>query len=216
MKKRRTSAKLIVACLITGLTVFAFASCQAMFTYSPVAFLQRDTASLSTEQKVERAKDVLVSGSAEEVTEAYEAVAAIVAAGDDSAETNLLAADLAFASSGISDFVSEVLEDPEAIFSSSTEDLTEIFESLDTDLISAGASYVQTASADEDADISDTQYVIAGAALVASAAEEAGGFDIFEDPPDEGEAGYEAYSDATEFFSEAGIEDIQDLFTFSF
>jgi len=201
-----------VAAALCGLLVFV--SCQAVFTYSPVTFLERDLANLSPGQQAERAESVLVSGSAEEIAEAYDAVVALIAAGDATAETGLLAADLAFAASGINDVVADLLSDPDLLTSATSDDISEILGALDLDLIDAGAAFVTSAAAVEGAEISDSQYIIAGAALMMSAAEDAGGFEIFETEPSSGDPGFDDFTAAMEFLSAAGIEDFGELLSF--
>ncbi len=200
-----------VGVALCGLLVLT--SCEAVFTYSPVAFLERDMASLPDERKLERAEEILVSGSTEEILDAYDEVVTIIAAGGDTAENNLLAAELAFAGSGVTEVFTGIVSDPTIIADAAPEDLEQLFNSLDVDLIEQGASYVQSASNDENAQISDTQYLIAGAALLASVAEQANGFDIIETPPSSGDPGYEDYQDAMSFLSAGGIDDLSDLFS---
>jgi len=203
-----------VAALCGGLLTLV--SCQAVFTYSPVAFLERDLSSLSDSQKIERASDALESGSTEEIRAAYDAVASIIAAGGAGATTDnmLLAADLAFAGSGLTDVITSVAQNPDLVTSATTEELTTLFESFDADLVTAGATYVQQASADTNATITPSQYQIAGAALLASAAEQSGsGFDIINSPPAEGDAGYQDYQDALSFLELGGLDDLTTLFS---
>ena len=212
MNMRIVTKTIILGAALCGLLVFV--SCQAVFTYSPVVFLERDLANLSDEQQVERAEDVLVSGDSQAIADAYTAIAAQIDAGDTTPELSLLAADLAFAASGINDVVANVLGDPEVLSSATAEDVETLLEDLDLSLIDAGADYVRSASEVEGAEISDTQYIIAGATLMMSAADEAGGFEIFETEPSEGDAGYDEFTEAMDFLSAAGIEDFSDLLTF--
>ena len=191
--------------------VLLLASCQAVFTYSPVEFLERDLAKLSDEQQLDRAEDVLVAGTTEEIIEAYDAVVALIDAGDVSSVTHLLAADLAFAASGIMDVVADVLADTEILSTATAEDIEALFASFDITYVESGAEYIQgvvdaAEAAGEEPDVSSTQYIIAGAVLFMSAVEQADGF--------ENAADYDEYDDALNFLAAAGIDDIEDLFSF--
>ena len=212
MNMRIATKTIYTGAALCGFLVFI--SCQAVFTYSPVVFMERSLANLSDEQQVERAEDVLVSGDAGAIADAYTAIAAQIEAGDATPELSLLAADLAFAASGINDVVANVLGDAELLSSATADDVETLLADLDLSMIDAGADYVRSASEVEGAVISDTQYIIAGATLMMSAAEEAGGFEIFETEPAVGDAGYDDFTDAMEFLSAAGIEDFSDLLTF--
>jgi hypothetical protein len=204
-----------IAIIVCGLA--ALSSCQAVFTYSPLAMLARDPDQLSDDQKVQWASDIINTGSVEELIDAYSEIKALAEAPGALPTTVLLAADLAFASSGIMDVVSDVLADPELISSTTPEELEAVFESLDIETIIEGAAFVQAASTieGEGAEISDTQYIIAGAALLLSAAEEAGDFSVIENPPEDGDAGYDTYQDAVALLAAGGIADLTDLFSFA-
>ena len=205
---KKTWRTLIIVCGLAALS-----ACQEVFTYSPVAFLERGPASLSSPQKIEHANDILVAGTNEQRSDAYADVVALIAAGDTSAETNMLAADLAFSASGLSNVIFQILQDPDIISSATAASFTSLFEALDTDLIAAGASHIRVAHADVDAVISDTQYVVAGAALLMSAVEKAGRFSVIDSPPVVGEAGYDEFQDAIDYLAIVGIDDPADLYT---
>ena len=157
-------------------TLLMLGSCQAIFTYSPLEFLQRDVTTLPAEQQVGRAENALASGDTEEMKGAYDAVAVLLAESPDDPELQLLAADLAFGASGVTEVFTSILQDPEALTESTPEDMLEILDTLDLDLISAGASHIESAVA-IGADVEDPQLILAGASLIASAAEDAGGFE---------------------------------------
>ena len=80
--------------------------------------------------------------------------------------------------------------------------------------IEAMAKAVAEGAAAEGAEISDSQYIIAGATLMMSAAEDAGGFEIFETEPSSGDPGFDDFTAAMEFLSAAGIEDFGELLSF--
>jgi hypothetical protein len=205
---KKTWRTLIIVCSLAALS-----ACQEVFTYSPVAFLERGAATLSTPQKIEHAMDILIAGTDEQRVDAYVDVAALIVAGDTSAETNLLAADLAFSASGLSDVIFQILQNPDIISSATAADFTSLFEALDANLIAVGAWHIRVAHADVDAVISETQYVVAGAALLMSAVEKAGRFSIIAWPPVIGEAGYDEFLDAIDYLAIAGIDDPADMYT---
>lgn len=192
--------------LCTAAIVLIGVSCQAIFTFSPFSFLQRDIADLPPEQQINWANDALASGDTTLMLEAYDAILALLAEGDDPA-LSLLAADLAFGGSGITDVFTGLLSDPENV---APDDLLALLDALDVDLISDGAAHIQDAE-DGGATVTDDQYVIAGAALLASAAEAAGGFDAL-DSLTPGDPGYDDYQDAQDFLDAGGAVDFLDLF----
>ncbi len=191
------------------ISTFVFSACQAVFTYSPLSFLQRDLAALPPAQQVTRATDALGSGDPSEMSEAYDIIVGMLESSDDPA-LDLLAADLAFGASGMTDVITSVLQDPESLSGGSTEDLTALLDTLDTDLIAEGVSHVQEAVA-EGGTVSDTQYIVAGAALLASAVEAAGSFEAIVDsvPTD---SWYQDVQDAEAFLAEGGAIDLLSLF----
>lgn len=186
-------------------------ACQAVFTYSPFSFLQRDLASLPPEQQVTRAQDALSTGDTDSIAAAYIAITDILEATDTpDPELSLLAADLAFAASGMTDVFTQVLQDPESLAGATSEDFTDTLESLDIELIAEGATHVKTAM-EADAEVSSTQYVIAGLARLASAVEQAGSFDdvVGPEPTD---AWYEDMQDAESFLTLSGAPALLEMF----
>ncbi|MAG14033.1 MAG: hypothetical protein CMN78_05500 [Spirochaetales bacterium] len=157
-------------------TLILLGSCQAVFTYSPLEFLQRDVTSLPPEQQVGRAEDALSSGDTVEMKEAYDAVSSLLEASPEDTELQLLAADLAFGASGVTEVFTSILQDPEALAESTPEDLVEILDTLDLDLIAEGTTLIESAVAAE-AEVAAPQLILASASIIASAADEAGGFE---------------------------------------
>ena len=165
-------------------------SCQAVFTYSPVEFLQRDVSTLPAEQQVGRAESALASGDIEDMKEAYDAVSILLEATPDDPELQLLAADLAFGASGVTEVFTNLLEDPDSLTASTPEDLVAILDTIDLGLIAEGTSHIESA-VENGADVQDSQLILASASLIASAAESAGGFEELStldanDPADQG------------------------------
>ncbi len=157
----------------TGLWFLAcivLSSCQAVFTFSPFSALQRDPDNLPPEQQVAWAENALASGDAASMTEAYALIADLLENDPDNPELNLLAVDLAIGGSGLAGLLSSI--DPEAGMSS----LDEALAGLNYTLLDAVDDHMAVVSAQGGA-ISSSQYVNAGAAIVASEANAAGGFD---------------------------------------
>jgi hypothetical protein len=200
--------KKIIGILLLGVLIL-FVSCQAVFTYSPVTFLQRDISTRPAAEQISRARDVLGSGDVEQMEEAYAIVEALLETSDDP-ELSLLAADLAFGASGMTEVFTSALQDLDTITEGSSEELEEVLEDLDTELIAEGADHIQTAI-DAGAEVSDTQYVIAGAALLTTAVELAGGFDEV-GALTEGDPGFEEFQDAEAYFTAGGATDLLDMF----
>ena len=92
-----------IAHFMTGALVFSvlivLIGCQAVFTFSPVSFLQRDPSKLSLDQKKTYAEDALASGDSDAMLAAYNAIKDD-ATGSTDGELNLLAAKLAMELSG--------------------------------------------------------------------------------------------------------------------
>jgi hypothetical protein len=195
------------------LTVIAsavlFTACQAVFTYSPFTFLQRDISNRPAEVQVSRAREALGSGDTAQMAEAYEIIEKLLETEDDP-ELSLLAADLAFGASGMTEVFTSALQDMDTITESTPEDLQEVLENLNVDLISEGAGHIQTA-VDAGAEVTDTQYIIAGAALFTSAVEKAGGFEQVGELV-EGDDGYEELQDAEEYIKAGGATDLLSMF----
>jgi hypothetical protein len=84
--------------------VVALGGCQAIFTYSPVAALQRPPSSLTAEQRVTYAENALASGDAATMKAAYDAIK------NDTGDTaQYLAAQLGFEASGVPSLLFDAL-----------------------------------------------------------------------------------------------------------
>ncbi len=201
MRKKAFLAILIVSVLLS--------SCQAVFTYSPFTFLQRDISTRPVEVQVSRAREALGTGDRDQMAEAYAVVEELLKTNNDP-ELSLLAADLAFGASGMTEVFTSALQDMEAISEGTPQDLEAVLETLDVELIAEGAAHVQSA-VDAGAEVTDTQYVIAGAALLSSAVEKAGGFEQVGNLT-EGDDGYEELKDAEEFLTAGGADELFDMF----
>lgn len=209
----RTSFSILafMTAMAAGLTA-GLTGCQAVFTYSPFTFLQRDFSDLSTEQKVTHAREVLETGETTEIAAAYEAVDALINPEDPDPELSVLAADLAFGASGVTEVLSGVLEDPEALVSGDPTELEALINELDLELVQEGAEHIRNAAADTEVGttIDDSQYALTGATMVMVAAEEAGGFENLADLSP-GDAGYDTYQDAEVFLELGNVSDLMGL-----
>jgi hypothetical protein len=131
------------ACLTGCACLLAFAGCEAIFTASPLSFLQRDPSKLSDEQKISWAEAALASGDEEAMADAYAAISDL-AAGSTDPELTHLAANLALELSGVTEIIDLVLDDLDAI----TEGTTSLnADFLDDILGSIDAAYVGDAAA---------------------------------------------------------------------
>ena len=102
----RRSASILA---VTGVALLALlAGCQAVFTYSPLSFLQRDPANLPPEQQVSWAEQALASGDPQAMAQAYELV-------KDDPDQAYLAASLAAELSGVTQALADAIADLENI-----------------------------------------------------------------------------------------------------
>lgn len=147
-----------------------FTSCQQIFTISAFSFVETDISTMTEEQQVSYAEDLLLSGTAttEELQAAYDAVFEQLPDdwGDADPEALVLAADLAIGASGVGGAVTDALE----VFTSdgepSAEDIEAIYSSIDTDNLSAAVDLIVAAEAIEGVTLSSEQYTNAAAAQV--------------------------------------------------
>ncbi len=174
------------------------ASCQQIFTFSPVSWAQRDPANLPDDQKVAYAEGVLSSGDTDAIAEAYEIINDLVSANPDDVELQLLAADLALGGSGIADAIENI--DIDTLGSGSIED---ILTGIDLDLVSASADHVIAAEALDPTAVSEEQYLNTGLILLAQAADEAGGFSALSTITSS-DAGWSTLVQADDFITKGG------------
>ncbi len=162
---------IMVAVLISAALILA--SCQQVFTSSVYTLLgySTDMSSMTDEQKVSYAQDLLSSGSAEDMQTAYDEIFAML--GDDLStadpELVLLAADLAVGASGLGDAVTDGLE----LLTSGSEDadaMASLIEGIDTDNLADAVTLMEAAEA-SGTDITEEQYANAAAAQLLVAAD---------------------------------------------
>jgi hypothetical protein len=148
------------------------AACEAVFTYSPVAFLQRDPANLPPSQKKTFAEDALASGDSEAILKAYDAIK-----GDagDSADPALqhLAAKLALELSGVTAMLSDIVGG-EVILAGTLDPpaVNAFLAGLDSRYTSEAGGFFDAANTNG-ADLSPTDYLLGGACLLFAAADSA-------------------------------------------
>ena len=184
-----------------GLVVLALASCEMMFTTSPLSFLQRDPANLSPEQQVVFARDALASGNRDQMKAAYELLK-----GSGDPQTRLLAADLALGASGLESGLAAALpdllaagDDQEAL-DEALEEFLGGFSASELTLMSEAATLL--ASAADDASPTPEQYLLAAVGLMAVAADEHGGVTGL-DAIGEGDPGHAEVEQAKSFLQAA-------------
>jgi hypothetical protein len=137
---RRVRARLR-ACLTGLLCLLAVSGCEALFTTSPLSFLQRDPSKLSDDQKISWAEAAWASGDEEAMADAYAAIADL-ATGSSDPELTYLAANLALELSGVPGIVDSILADVENIVVD-TAFLDTVLSSVDGGYVSAAATFFQ-------------------------------------------------------------------------
>ncbi len=178
----------------------ALMSCQDVFTTSAFSFIETDMSTMTSEQKITYAEDLLSSGTAEQLSEAYTAIAALLpddyaTATDltaDELDLVILAADLAVGASGIGTAITEMVSvvssvDTSSDTSSLTTQVTEILSSVNTENLQSAVDLITAAEANG-AELSSEQYANAAAAQALIVIDNAGGIDnvssIDPDDPD--------------------------------
>lgn len=150
--------------LVYALLAVILASCQQVFTYSPLSSFQRDPAdvmaNMSTDQKAEYAQNLLdQEADAADLAVAYEEISS--AAGTDP-ELNLLAANLAVGASGLNEAMTSVLE---TVGGGGTPEFEDILASLDMGMLANVQTHFSVA-VDSGSEIAPNEYVNASAALI--------------------------------------------------
>jgi hypothetical protein len=137
MMNRRSASILAV----TGVALLALlAGCQAVFTYSPLSFLQRDPADLPPDQQVSWAEQALASGDPQAMAQAYDLVK-----GDP--DQAYLAASLAAELSGVTQALADAIADLATISGWGWTSGAEAEAYLDAFLASIVPSYTEAAGA---------------------------------------------------------------------
>jgi hypothetical protein len=164
--------------LLLLVLVVVLSGCQDIFTFSPFSDLGRDPSTLSEDQQINYATNALASGDPDKMAEAYDLIADLLEDDPDNGELHLLAAELAIGASGLGDIGSSVA-------GGDSDSYDDFLDGLDQDMLDKVAGHIEAAE-DAGEDISDSQYVNAGTAIIASEAIDAGGFgEIDWDNPNE-------------------------------
>lgn len=197
MKRRDVWAAVIMGTLVT-------ASCEMVFTTSPLAFLQRDPSRLSPEQQVAFGRDALASGDRDQMAVAFELLKE-----SDDPEVQLLAGQLGMSATGLEAAVYEALPDIAAAADDQAALQAALEEALDgfseDDLRMMGESAALVAAAEGSVTPSPEQYVFAAVALMAVAADQNGGFGVLEGL-DASDPGYDEVEQAKSFLDSAFAE----------
>ena len=204
--------KKYIPSLILLSVIVLSSGCQAVFTQSPFAGLQRDPSNLSPEQKIGYAESLLATGDTEAMADAYEEIAKLLEDDPDDPELNLLAAELAMGASGVNDVIEE------AISAGDNFDVNTALENLDMDAIDSVADHVDVVLANG-GEVSDNTLVTAAATTVLSVVENGGDLSALESwdgtstPEFGNDANAEALEDAAGYIlamnnQDTGITDI--------
>ncbi len=161
----KNHASLISGSLVLPL-VFVLAGCQAIFTYSPLSFLQRDPANLPLDQKITWAENALASGDPEAMATAYAAI-------KDESGVDYLAANLALELSGVPQLLFEVIEGD--IDYSTITDMENFLQQLDSSYVSAAGGHYNDTLANDPGSLTGTDYILGAASLLFQAADLNGG-----------------------------------------
>lgn len=170
----------IIAVLSAVLILIVLSSCQQVFTTSAYFWVENDISTMTDEQQVSYAEDLLSSGTTEELADAYAAIEELLPENYDTAtdlteeevEIVLLAADLAVGSSGVGDAITSALD----AFATG-EGLDEsLLDDIDTTNLESAVSLIEAAE-DNGAELSTEQYTNAAAAQMLVVVEAAGGID---------------------------------------
>ena len=200
--------KSIFSIAIVFFIILIFSSCQAVFTYSPLSFLQRDPSTLSAEEKVAYAENALSSGDAESMKKAYNALKDLLADNPDDPSLNELAAKLAVELSGVPTLIEGIVSgDIDLSGSSAGSDIAGFLsqEGVSPEYMEEAAQYYVTAS-ENGADLDPTDYIMGSVGLLISAADEASGnkgdYSAIEDPSTWDSTAKATASDALDLLNE--------------
>lgn len=163
-------SSLIVYLIFPVMLLAAVTSCQRVFTYSPLSFMQRDPSTLPADQQVSYAENMLASGSAEDMAAAYALIQALLAQDSTNPDLQILAAELAIGGSGLGGLLSSLDT------SAGLDTLNASLETLNLDLAGDVSGHVDAAVANGGT-VSESLYVNASMAILANEANDAGGFD---------------------------------------
>jgi len=148
--------------LLLVFLLLLLASCEQMFTYSPLSWAQRDPADLSDAQKIAYAESVLGSGDTDAMADAYDAI-------KDSSDpdTQLLASQLAIGASGLNEAIQDALADFDSL-ESGTASINDYLNTIDDVMLQNAIDAMDAAEADSDTkdDITQEEYLVTAAAIL--------------------------------------------------
>jgi len=202
MKKEKKSTVFIF--LLSIAVIFIMSGCQAVFTYSPLSFLQRDPSTLSAAEQRTYAENALASGDADAIAKAYDAIKVLLEGNPDDPELNLLAAKLGVEVSGIPSLIDQIIQGsldlsgPDAL-----DDVSDFINSDSVDpqaMIDAGTYYQNAESSGE---LTSTDYIMGSLGILLGAAS---GEDL-SDPDSWDAASQNEAQDAADFLNK-GIDSL--------
>ena len=148
--------------------------CDIIFTTSPLAFLQRDPADMSLEQRVYYAEQALASGDEGAMRDAYDAIKADAAASSDG-DLQLLAGQLALGLSGINDTLDDLINiDFGAPLAANQAYINQMVAALNATYVGEAAGFYQDADANA-GDLGGADYILGALAILADATVAGGG-----------------------------------------
>ncbi len=167
------------AVVLIGVTIVI--GCEQVFSTNLFAGLERDPSKLSLEQQIVYAENALASGDPEKMAKAYDALSDSIE-GEDDADLNFLAADLALGASdiqGIFDDLANVALSDDSDLSNQAdlaEGLNDVLGDVDYGYISEAQAQLQAAAANGGT-VSEEQYLLVTVGLMMQAANGAGGIE---------------------------------------
>ncbi len=195
--------------------LMVISSCEAVFTYSPVSFLQRDPANMPTAQKITYAEDALASGETAAMQKAFNNIKELAKNSPDDPDINMLAAKLAVELSGVPDVVDQIVQgDIDLSSDNAEEEIAEFLEKVNPELMVEAGQYYQNADSNG-GDLSSTDYIMGAMGILLDAADDVSGKEgdySSVSNPDEwasNSSAQEKVEDAVEFLNE-GLENMDD------
>ncbi|GEM_PF-954272 len=196
--------------MIAGVSMLLLmlSSCQAVFTYSPLSFLQRDPSTLSEAERVAYAEDALSSGDTTAMQKAYDSLKALLADNPDDPTLNELAAKLAVELSGVPTLVEGIISgEIDITGTTASQDIANFLSGsgVDPSYMEEAADYYVAADTGG-ADLNSTDYVMGSIGLLIKAADEASGntgdYSTIEDPSTWNSTARSTATDALNFLNE--------------
>lgn len=179
-----------------AVNVILLVSCQDLFTKSVFSFVEIDMSSMTDEQKISYAEDLLSTGTEDELEDAYAEISVLlddVDLSDDLTDSELelviLGADLAIGASGVGDAVTDALDaltsaddaaDPSAIADS----ILGGFDDSDYENLEDAVELIKVAESNDPEVLTSQQYTNAAAAQLLLVLDDVSNIDGVENPED--------------------------------